>query len=136
MPPPAPRTGLGARGPGVASLAPPAASGPQQRARIQPPPTTATGGVREAAGSHSRSAPPARAASNPAGGDEMRSLYDRYLDARKQNNERVDNVRFETLQTSVEKMLPKLREKHAGKQIDFEVVVQDGKVGLKPKVRD
>lgn len=65
----------------------------------------------------------------------MRALYDRYLDARKQNNERVDNVKFETLQTSVEKMLPKLREKHAGKQIDFEVVVQDGKVGLKPKVR-
>lgn len=135
MPPPPPRTGLGARGPAVPLPAPPAAAGPQQLARIQRPSTPVTGGVREAAGAHSRSAPPARPVSNPAGGDEMRSLYDRYLDARKQNNERVDNVKFETLQTSVEKMLPKLREKHAGKQIDFEVVVQDGKVGLKPKVR-
>lgn len=136
MPPPPPRTGLGARGPAVPLPRPPASSGPQPLTRIQRPPTPATGGVREAAGTHSRSAPPAaRAASNPAGGDAMRALYDRYLDARKQNNERVDNVKFETLQTSVEKMLPKLREKHAGKQIDFEVVVQDGKVGLKPKVR-
>jgi len=132
---PPPRAGLGARGP-VPMPPPPAATGPQQLARIQRPPTPATGGVREAAGTHSRSAPPlTRGVSNPASGDEMRTLYDRYLDARKQNNERVDNVKFETLQTSVEKMLPKLREKHAGKQIEFEVVVQDGKVGLKPKVR-
>jgi hypothetical protein len=62
----------------------------------------------------------------------IKQVFDRYLEARKQNNERVDNVKFETVKKSIEQMLPKLREKHAGKQIDFEVVVKDGKVGIKP----
>jgi hypothetical protein len=65
----------------------------------------------------------------------MRALYERYVDARRRNNERVDNVRLESLQQSVEKMMPKLREKHGNKAIDFDVVLQDGKVGLKPRVR-
>jgi hypothetical protein len=68
-------------------------------------------------------------------GPDMRALYERYVDARRRNNERVDNVKFESLQQSVEKMMPKLREKHGNKAIDFDVVLQDGKVGLKPRVR-
>ncbi len=62
----------------------------------------------------------------------MRQLFDRYVNARKTNNERVDNVRMESLQKTVEAMMPKLREKHGQKQIDFDVVVRDGKVALKP----
>lgn len=54
------------------------------------------------------------------------------MTARKGNNERVDNVKLESLQKTVEGMLPKLREKHGGKQIDFDVIVRDGKVALKP----
>ena len=64
----------------------------------------------------------------------MRSLYATYVEARKNNQERVDNVKFESLRESVQKMMPKLRERHGDKPIDFEVVVQNGKVGLKPKV--
>ena len=64
---------------------------------------------------------------------QLRALYTRYVDARKQNNERTD-VRYEALAESVQKMMPKLREKHGQKAIDFEVVVANGKVGLKPKV--
>ncbi|GAB4210662.1 MAG: hypothetical protein OHK0013_31510 [Sandaracinaceae bacterium] len=122
----------------------------------RPASTPPTGGVREEAGSHSRAARPgtpatgaprpaevrpaearpAPSAAPPSGtGLDIRALYERYIDARRRNNERTDNVRFETLQQSVEKMIPKLREKHAGKVIDFDVVVQDGKVGLKPRVR-
>lgn len=62
----------------------------------------------------------------------MRSIYERYADARRKNNE--GDVRFETLQKSVEQMMPKLREKHGGKKIDFDVVVANGRVGLKPKI--
>jgi hypothetical protein len=65
----------------------------------------------------------------------MKHLFDRYVDARKGNNERTDNLRMESLQKTVEAMLPKLREKHGGKQIDFDVVVRDGKVALKPTAR-
>lgn len=135
----------------------------------QAPAASATGGVREEAGLHSRSArptpatpptavatfgkpggsgpatgtrpavpngPPSRPLPQvPSGEPDIRALYDRYVEARRRNNERVDNVRFETLQQSVDKMMPKLREKHGNKAIEFDVVLQDGKVGLKPKVR-
>jgi len=66
----------------------------------------------------------------------MRRIYDRYLDARRKNNERVDNVKLATLKKSIDAMMPKLREKHGAKKIDFEVVVKDGRVGLKPVAKD
>ena len=61
----------------------------------------------------------------------LRRLYDEYTAARRKNNE--GEVRFETLASSIQKMLPDLSKKHQGKQIDFEVVLKDGRVGLKPK---
>ena len=64
----------------------------------------------------------------------MRHLYDNYVDARRKNNERVDNVEYEKLRKSVEQMVPKLRQKHGDRPIDFEIVVQGGRVGLKPKI--
>jgi len=62
----------------------------------------------------------------------MKRVYRSYVDARKKNNERVDNVRFESVKKSIQKQLPKLQQKHKGKKIDFEVVIRNGKVGLKP----
>jgi hypothetical protein len=59
-------------------------------------------------------------------------IYERYVEARRQNAERTDNVRIETVAKTVRDMLPKLTEKHAGKSIDFEVVLKDGRVALKP----
>ena len=67
------------------------------------------------------------------GDQRMRRLYDEYAAARRKNNE--GDVRFETLASSIQRMLPDLRKKHEGKQIDFEVVVKDGRVGLKPKAK-
>ena len=64
--------------------------------------------------------------------ERMKEIYSSYLDARRQNNERTDNVKFESLQKSVDKMLPKLQQKYKGKKIDFEVVIKNGRVGLKP----
>ncbi|AKF09195.1 hypothetical protein DB32_006344 [Sandaracinus amylolyticus] len=78
--------------------------------------------------------PPVAASREGLDDANMRSLYDRYVEARRRNNERVDNVRYETLAQSVQQMLPKLREKHGDRKIDFDIVVQNGKVGLKPKL--
>lgn len=61
----------------------------------------------------------------------LRRLYDEYSAARRKNNE--GEVRYETLVSSIERMIPELRKKHQGKQIDFEIVLKDGRVGLKPK---
>ncbi len=83
-------------------------------------------------------APAARAAAvvsaGSVDGNAMRALYDRYADARRKNNEGA--VRFETLQESVQKMVPKLREKYGDRKVDFDVVVQNGRVGLKPKATE
>lgn len=64
----------------------------------------------------------------------MRKIYERYVEARRQNQEGT-NVKFESVATSVRGMMPKLMQKHAGKNIDFEIVVKDGKVALKPVAR-
>ena len=61
----------------------------------------------------------------------MKRIYDEYAAARKRNNE--GEVRYEALVGSIQKMLPELSKKHQGKRIDYEVVVKDGRVGLKPK---
>ncbi len=63
---------------------------------------------------------------------QMRGLYDRYVAAKRRNNERVEDVKYESLARSVNKMMPRLKEKHRGKNIEFEVVTKDGRVGLKP----
>jgi hypothetical protein len=62
---------------------------------------------------------------------QMRKIYSEYAEARRKNNE--GEVRYESLVGSIQKMMPDLQKKHAGKQIDFEIVVKDGRVGLKPK---
>jgi hypothetical protein len=99
--------------------APPAV--PPQLARKPPPP----------AGSLMPPAP-AASASNGMSDEQILNLYQRYVSARRDNRERTDNVRIETIAKTVRDMIPKLKEKHAGKQIDFEVVVKDGRVALKP----
>jgi len=59
-------------------------------------------------------------------------VFSQYVAARGRNAERTDNVKRETIEKTIRQMLPQLQKKHAGKQIDFEVVVRDGRVALKP----
>lgn len=110
------------------SSGPPPQSGPVRLGGPPPPPPAA--GRRPPPPPPPRRPPPA--AGGGVGEDRMREIYQSYVQARRRNNERVDNVRYETVAKSIEKMMPKLQQKHGGKKIDFEVVVKDGKVGLKP----
>jgi hypothetical protein len=64
--------------------------------------------------------------------EDVERVYAQYLAARKQNAERTDNVKRDTIEKTIRTLLPQLEKKHAGKKIDFEVVVKDGKVALKP----
>ncbi|MFT3923645.1 MAG: MXAN_5187 C-terminal domain-containing protein [Myxococcales bacterium] len=65
--------------------------------------------------------------------ERLKRIYDEYTSARRRNNE--GEVRFDHMVSSIQKMLPELQKKHQGKSIDFEVVVKDGRVGLKPKAK-
>jgi hypothetical protein len=81
------------------------------------------------------SAKPTATASKTPGGfssSDLDRVFAQYVAARKQNAERVDNVKRDTIEKTLRGMLPQLEKKHAGKKIDFEVVVKDGKVALKP----
>lgn len=77
-----------------------------------------------------------RGASEAKGSDDddarLRRLYQQYIEARRRNNERTDNVKYEKLARSVRDMEAKQKQKHKGKKIDFQVVVRNGRVGLKP----
>ncbi|HEX7480204.1 MAG TPA: MXAN_5187 C-terminal domain-containing protein [Polyangiales bacterium] len=106
-----------------------------------PPPAIATAGNAQKAPPVPRPAAAAKTTDGPArtatsgqnlSADELHRIYEKYLAARKQNSERTDNVKLETIEKSLRGMLPQLEKKHAGKKIDFEVVVKDGKVALKP----
>ena len=84
----------------------------------------------------SRRAPPAIAARSKGPGDaRMRQIYDSYVEAKRNNNERTDKIDYEAVAKSLKKMVPKLDRKHKGKRVDFKVVVKDGKVGIKPVVK-
>ena len=96
-------------------------SGAPPRTRSRPPPPLAP-----------RPSQGAPAAERGLPDAQMRALFDRYVEARRNNAERTDNLKLESLAKSVAEMLPKLREKHPGKKVGFAIVVKDGKVGLKP----
>jgi hypothetical protein len=117
---------------GTASAAKPAASptaGPAKPAAAAAPRAAAT----NAAGP--KPAPAATSGSAALSNDDVQRIYTQYLSARKQNSERVDNVKLDSIEKTLRGMLPQLEKKHAGKKIDFEVVVKDGKVALKPVAR-
>jgi hypothetical protein len=63
---------------------------------------------------------------------DVERVYNQYVAARGKNAERTDNVKRETIEKTIRTMLPGLEQKHAGKKIDFEIVVKDGRVALKP----
>ena len=103
--------------------------------RKPPPVPPGASRSRRRPASAGRRAEPRAGASSGSGAlsdDQIQGIYARYVEARKQNKERVDNVKIETVAKTVRDMLPKLEQKHAGKKIDFEVVVKDGRVALKP----
>jgi hypothetical protein len=82
-----------------------------------------------------RAPPPITARSKGPGEARMRQIYDSYVEAKRDNNERTDKIDYETVAKSLKKMVPKLDRKHKGKRVDFKVVVKDGKVGIKPVVK-
>lgn len=145
--PPAPASERPKRASGFSAFSPAGRNKPAAESSApSPQPVTATFGRPKRATSTPAANPPApRTPARPASGarpkpppspqDGMKHLYDSYVAARQRNNERTDNMSYDKLESSIQKMKSKLRQKHgAAKKIDFEVVVQNGRVGLKPKI--
>ncbi len=82
------------------------------------------------------SAPPAQTAAPraPSGGltdEQMRSLYDAYISAKKRCNEDVSKITYESVSRSVSKQIPDILTRYKAKAVDFKVVIKDGKAILK-----
>ncbi|PID39123.1 MAG: hypothetical protein CSA65_05625 [Proteobacteria bacterium] len=77
--------------------------------------------------------PAATGASDGLSKDKMDSLYRRYMRAKTMCGEDPTTVRYDSLVKTIERQLPKIREMHAGREIDFQVVIRDGRAILKAK---
>lgn len=117
----------------------PATSAPRQPAFFRKPQSSPPRLNREPASrvapSGRKEPPPVASRSKGPGDARMRQIYESYVEAKRSNNERTDKIDYETVAKSLKKMVPKLDRKHKGKRIDFQVVVKDGKVGIKPVVK-
>ncbi len=63
----------------------------------------------------------------------LREVHRRLVEERRRRG--LDAVSYERFSRSVQRMLPKLQQRAKGRSIDFDVVVREGKVGLKPKIK-
>jgi len=62
---------------------------------------------------------------------QLQSLFRRYQRAKQACGQDPGTVRYDALVRSVRQQLPQLRERHPGRQIEFQVVVREGKVVLR-----
>lgn len=72
---------------------------------------------------------PAATSDDPA----IQSLYQRYLDARRQTGESTE-VRYESVARQVRESLPKLAAQYQGADVKFDVSIKDGRAVLRPVV--
>ncbi|MCK5797479.1 MAG: hypothetical protein KAI47_09870 [Deltaproteobacteria bacterium] len=80
------------------------------------------------------SPPPPRP--SPAAGlpkEKMDSLYRRYQRAKKMCGEDPGSVRYDSLVKTIQRQMPKIREMHPGREVDFQVVIRNGRAILKAK---
>lgn len=61
----------------------------------------------------------------------MDNLYKEYMMARLECNQPTEGFSKEKLKASIEKTLPQLKQRYKGKDLQFRVVVEDGKAKLK-----
>ncbi|MBK6847236.1 MAG: hypothetical protein IPG96_06715 [Proteobacteria bacterium] len=101
-----------------------------------------TGDPAVAAAAATERPPPAATPAPPAAGpppaahadlDEqhLQSLFRRFQRAKEACGQDPSTVRYDALVRSVRQQLPQLRERHPGREIEFQVVVREGKVVLR-----
>ncbi len=126
-PPPAPSMRPQAARPAAAApqAARPAAAAPQAARPAAPAP--------QAARTAATAAQTAAAREAGLSADRIRNIHKSYVEARKKTN--ASEVSFEKLERNIRETERKLREKHKGRNVDFDVSIKDGKAILKPRLK-
>lgn len=65
----------------------------------------------------------------------VREIYARYVQARRDCRESTSGITEDGLSRSLRATAEKLRAQHKGRQVDFDVVIKDGKAVLKPIIK-
>ena len=65
----------------------------------------------------------------------MRQLYSELVETKRKQKESTAAVTYDALAKSLRESSAKLKEKHGGRTVDFEVTIKDGKTILRPVVK-
>jgi hypothetical protein len=65
----------------------------------------------------------------------LRQIYGQFVDAKRRCNESTANLTFDKISKDLRETAQRLRQKHAGKKIDFEIVLKNGTPVLRPVVK-
>jgi hypothetical protein len=80
--------------------------------------------------------PPAEArAASDLSDERVRQIYKQYVETKRSHQESTASLTFDSLARSLRESSDKLKKKHAGKTVDFEVAIKDGKTILRPVVK-
>ena len=74
---------------------------------------------------------PISAAPGNLSDDKLRAVYDAYVHAKQKCQEDVSKINYDTIAATLRKQVPELLKKHNAKEIDFKVVIKDGKAVLR-----
>jgi hypothetical protein len=96
--------------PAPSSAPPPAAAAPQAPVTPPPSPTQLPAGLNA---------------------EQLRELYEAYVEAKRRCNEDVSRVSYEGLAKTVARQVPELMSKFHARSIEFKVVIKDGRAVLK-----
>jgi hypothetical protein len=146
----APVTGTPARGtaipsipsvapvaPRVAPLVPPVAPAVPPVApavpRVAPavPPVSPVARPPAAAARPAAARPPVAASGGGLSDDKLKSVYDAYVAAKRQNKEDTSKMNYDSIAATLRKQVPELMKQHNAKSVEFKVVIKDGKAVLK-----
>jgi hypothetical protein len=72
-----------------------------------------------------------RAAAAALAEPRLRAVYDAYVAAKKSCKEDVTRITFESVADSLRKQVPELLERHGARDVEYKVVVKDGKAVLR-----
>ncbi len=73
----------------------------------------------------------ARAAAEALAEPRLRAVYDAYLAAKKKCREDVSRISYESVAESLRKQVPELLERHGARDVEYKVLVKDGKAVLR-----
>jgi hypothetical protein len=67
--------------------------------------------------------------------ERLRQIYNEYVETKRSHKESTATLTFDNLAKSLRESSDKLKQKHVGKTVDFEVTVKNGKTVLRPIVK-